>query len=98
MLDDMHKMLLHLPVKVFMYEFHQVANMLDVDLDTFKKTMVYYQGRTRRRKDRHDLVAKNISRPDVAPVWRIDEPELIRWLKCKGIKFYAPRRVNSTVT
>ncbi len=97
MLDDMHKMLLHLPVKVFMFEFHQVANMLDVDLATFKKTMVYYKGRTRRRSDRHDLIAKNIARPEEPPVWRIDEPELIRWLKVKGIKFYAPPRVNASV-
>ena len=91
--DDMHKTLLQLPVKTFMYTIEQIAYMLDVTEQTVKKRILYYQGRERRKWTNDDLVAVNFSRQDEKPEWRISEEEFIRWMRRKRIKFTAPSRI-----
>lgn len=94
MTDDMHKNLLQLPVKVFLYNLEQIATMLDVTEKYLKRSIIYFQGRETVRWASQDMVAINIAKVNAPPEWRVSEAEFIRWMKFKGIKFTAPARVN----
>lgn len=84
-----------LPLRPFLYTLDQLATILNVQTKTLREDYIHFEGRSIGNPDRHVLVARNIAPPDQAPVWRVTERELVRWLKLKGFKYYDTGRVTS---
>lgn len=79
-----------LPPNVFLYTLDQVATILSLPVEEFKsKGYVFYEGRSTYIKKTSQMSARNITPdPKDAPVWRILDQELVRWLKLKGFRYY----------
>ncbi len=77
-----------LPPRYFLYHFDQVADILSMSDKYFKEKMVWYEGKSVGPVD-HDLIlARNIAPLGEKNMWRIAEPELVRWLRHKGYRVY----------
>jgi hypothetical protein len=72
-----------LPEHPFFYTLDQVAMICQVS-PTWLKQRTSYAGRTI-DTGRARLRAVNLAEPDDAPVWRISERELLRWLAHHGV-------------
>lgn len=79
-----------LPPNVFLYTLDQVATILSLPVEDFKsKGYVFYEGRSTYIKKSSQMSARNIAPdPKDAPVWRILDQELVRWMKLKGFRYY----------
>lgn len=79
-----------LPPNVFLYTLDQVATILSLSVEEFKnKGYVFYEGRSTYIKKNAQMSARNIApNPTDAPVWRILDSELVRWMKLKGFRYY----------
>ena len=79
-----------LPERPFLYTFDQICAMIEVKLSSFKLQYVYYEGRST-GVYRPDLLRANDIAPDnQKPDWRVEERELIRWMRRKGFRAYNP--------
>jgi hypothetical protein len=78
-----------LPYRPFFYTLDQVADILQVDLDSLKATRVYYEGRTAGPPPKTLLVARNVNPSGVKPEWRIAESELLVWMRQNRILPYS---------
>jgi len=78
-----------LPRRPFLYSLEQIAGLLSLSSDTLKAYYLYYVGRSVGipRKDRLKAI-------QVAPCecgreeWRVEEAELLRWMKVMGLRAY----------
>lgn len=77
-----------LPIRPFLYTVDQLAVIFDVSEEWVLKNLLYFQGRSTGVYSRNQMLARNISPPNVKPEWRVAENELIRFLKSKGYKHY----------
>lgn len=78
-----------LPRRPFLYTLDQIAVVCHVDLQQIKTAYVYYQGRSTGVPNRNMLKAHNIAPVIQYPDWRVEEKELMRWMKLKGFRGYA---------
>lgn len=80
---------LGLPVRPFLYTLDQIGTILNITETTLKnKGYVHFRGRTTGRPLPDELAAVNIApKADDAPNWRVEERELIRWMKRKGFTY-----------
>lgn len=79
-----------LPPNVFLYTLDQIATILSLPVEEFKtKGYVFYEGRSTYIKKSSQMSARNVAPdPKDAPVWRILDQELVRWMKLKGFRYY----------
>jgi hypothetical protein len=79
---------LGLPEPVFLYSPEQVCQLLSMSHDMFTKKYMWAVGRHvgRPRPDRIKCI--NIAPVDENPDWRIEESELVRWMKFNKIKCF----------
>ncbi len=75
-----------LPPITFLYTLDQVASMVNMDLETFTLTYVWYHNRSTGVRYPRNMVARNLAEPHETPDWRIAQAEFIRWLKYMGFK------------
>lgn len=77
-----------LPPRFFLYTLDQIQDMLSIHKKELGR-VVWYDGRDTGAVDPARLFAHNIA-PDPAakPMWRVAEPELVRWMRHKGFRLY----------
>lgn len=79
-----------LPPRPFLYTLDQVSYLTDIPLLELVSKYVYYDGRSEGSAKQYprSFVARNIAPADDGADWRIAEPELVRWLRHMGFKYY----------
>lgn len=77
-----------LPPRVFLYTVDQLAVLLNVTEQTLHTSILHHEGRDVGIRGRHEMLARNIAKPNDKPDWRVAEHEFVRWLKMKGFKYY----------
>lgn len=78
---------LMLPPTPFFYTLDQIMTMLSLGASELPEYL-YLEGRTvlQSNATKNDLIHTiNIAAPDKPPVWRVEEAELTRWLRHKGM-------------
>lgn len=85
--DDRTK--LGLPYRPFLYTLDQIGVMLSVEVQTLKRNgWLFFFGRQPGRPLPDELRCVNIAKDtDDTPDWRVEERELIRWMKRKGFRY-----------
>lgn len=87
-----------LPPRPFLYTPDQIAYILNVKISTVLDQYLWYEGRSIGARPRNMMLARNIApSSEYAPVWRVGEQELIRWMQRKGFKFYEHTGLYSDV-
>lgn len=77
----------NLPVRPFLYTLDQVGTILNITAQTLHQGgYLFYSGRTPGVQSKDEILAHNIAPPTARPEWRVEERELIRWLKRKGFR------------
>jgi len=76
-----------LPPRYFLYTMEQVGDIIQVPNKNLKK-YIWFESRDVGAIDKEKILARNIAPPGDRPMWRVSEPELIRWLRHKGFKIY----------
>lgn len=77
-----------LPVKPFFYTLDQIATLLSVEEDRLKKAYIYFDGRSTGRRRPDLMISVNIAPDTEKPEWRVEQRELVRWMKAKGFKYH----------
>ena len=80
---------LGLPVRPFLYTLDQVSTILNITESVLKRDgYVHFDGRTPGTARMDELRAVNVAHGITdKPNWRVEERELIRWMKRKGFKY-----------
>lgn len=76
----------NLPVRPFLYTLDQVATIISISERNLIRDYLYLAGRTPGVQPKDLILAQNIAPPNLKPDWRVEERELIRWLKRKGFR------------
>ncbi len=77
----------NLPVRPFLFTLDQIGTMLNITEERLKNGgYLFFQGRTPGVKSPDEILTLNIAIPNHRPEWRVEERELIRWLKRKGFQ------------
>lgn len=76
-----------LPYHPFFYTFEQIATMMNTDQRNLERFMVHYKGRSVGAPKRDKIAATNLAPEGEVPIWRVEEKDLIRWMRFKGINF-----------
>lgn len=77
---------LGLPVRVFYYTVEQVGAIIEMKTEDVMKKVLWFEGREVGHKPASALCAINLARGEQKPEWRIEERELIRWMRWKKIR------------
>lgn len=77
-----------LPPRPFLYTLDQVATIIALPIARLRETYVYYVGLDAGPRRLDQLVARNIAPEGERPEWRVEEHELIRWMKRRGFLAY----------
>jgi hypothetical protein len=85
--DDRTK--LNLPARPFLYTLDQIGTILSIEERSLKRNgMLFFVGRQPGRPLPDELRTVNVaSGTDAPPEWRVEERELIRWMKRKGFTY-----------
>lgn len=77
-----------LPPRYFMYTLAQIQDMISLEKNDLRK-LVWFDGRDVGAVDPDKILARNIAPPEAhQPMWRVAEPELVRWMRRKGFRIY----------
>lgn len=78
-----------LPIRPFLYTLDQIGTILNVTVPNLRQSgYLYFDGRQPGRALPDELRCVNIAHPQTdKPDWRVEERELIRWMKRKGFKY-----------
>lgn len=79
----------NLPVRPFLYTLDQVATILNMTEASLKNGgYLFFVNRTPGAPRPDEMKAHNIaSGINARPEWRVEERELVRWMKRKGFRF-----------
>lgn len=78
----------NLPRRPFLYTLDQIATILSIETGSLiKKGYLFFTGRMPGLPKRDEIRVINIALPDKHPDWRVEERELIRWMKRKGFRY-----------
>lgn len=77
-----------LPPRPFLYTLDQVASLLSVALPALTTRWIHFNGRTVGMHRKDTIRAVDIGPLGGPPEWRVQEEELVRWMKKRGIRFY----------
>lgn len=67
-----------LPPRLFLYTVDQIQDMLEI---ADPRKILHYDGRTPGIPRKDMLLARNVMPLGEPPEWRVQEDELIRWMK-----------------
>jgi len=78
-----------LPARPFLYTLDQIATILNITEASLKSMgYLYFEGRTPGSCHPDEVRAVNVSRGITdKPEWRVEERELIRWMKRRGFRY-----------
>jgi len=74
----------------FLYTPDQIGQILTLKDSTIKRWL-FFEGRSTGVKDHTRMRAINVAPAGEVPVWRVEEHELVRWMRHKGIRLYQYR-------
>ena len=77
-----------LPPRPFLYTLDQVATIIALPIEKLRDAYVYYVGLDAGPRRLDQLCARNIAPHGDRPEWRVEEHELIRWMKRRGFLSY----------
>ena len=77
-----------LPRKPFLYTLDQISALLHIKIESLKVSYIWYEGRSTGTPTKHALKANNIAPINEKAEWRVEERELVRWMKVKGFRAY----------
>lgn len=81
-----------LPYRPFLYTLDQISDLLQLPMSKLSG-MIHYDGRTVGIHHPDNLVARNLMPDGQTPEWRVEELELIRFMKMRGFRtMYRPDR------
>lgn len=81
-----------LPFRPFLYTLDQISDLFQIPMSRLS-SMIHFDGRTVGIHHSDTLMARNISPLGQTPEWRVEELELIRFMKAKGLRtMYRPDR------
>jgi hypothetical protein len=84
---DTERAALNLPRRPFLYTLDQVGTILNLTEARLRQgKYLFFAGRTPGVQTKDEMLTRNIAAADEPPEWRIEERELIRWLKRKGFR------------
>jgi len=72
----------------FLYAPDQIAQMFVVTEASVRSKWLHYDGRSSGIQPKDKMRAINIASSDSEPVWRIEEAEVVRWMRHKRIRLY----------
>jgi hypothetical protein len=81
------RQLVGLPLRPFLYTIDQIAQMVQVTIDTVPKYL-HFAGVSPGKCPEDKMLASNLGRPGEPADWRVADAELVRWLRLKGFKVY----------
>lgn len=81
-----HREGIPLPPRPFLYTLDQIATLFWVKIEPFKRDYCYWDGRSLGAAPRDKLRCVNIAPKGITPDWRVNEPELKRFLKAKHFR------------
>lgn len=86
-MDDRDR--LNLPARPFLYTLDQIATILSMTEDGLKQSdYCFFTGRMPGRPTPDELRVINLSRNLTgSPDWRVEERELVRWMKRRGFRY-----------
>jgi hypothetical protein len=77
----------NLPARPFLYTLDQVGTILNITEDSLKNgRYLFYSARSPGVQNKDEILAINIAPATQIPDWRVEERELVRWLKRKGFR------------
>jgi hypothetical protein len=77
-----------LPPRYFLYTLQQIQDMLSIHRQHIRR-VIWFEGQDVGAVDPDKILARNIATPESEqPMWRIAEPELVRWMRHKGFRIY----------
>jgi len=77
-----------LPPRAFFYTLDQIATMINVDYEYFRRRYIYYDRRSVGVHYPDMLLAVNMAPHGAPPDWRVTEDELKRWFKKKRVRLH----------
>lgn len=77
-----------LPPRVFLYTIDQIAVMLDQSEASIKTGHLFFEGRSSGSRRNDLMIARNIAPVNEKPDWRVADREFVRWMRCKGFRYY----------
>lgn len=80
---------IELPARPFLYTVDQIASLLGTTIPTVRKSYLFYVSNEWGRQSPDLLAARNIAPAGMPEDWRVQEAELVRWLKRKGFRTYS---------
>jgi hypothetical protein len=75
-----------LPQRPFLYTMDQICTLISCSEQLLKQNIAHFKGRTITKRTIDEMLFINISSPEDKPEWRVEETELLRWLRRKGFK------------
>ena len=79
---------LGLPIRPFLYTLDQISTILNITEPVLKRDgYLHFEGRTPGTSRPDELRVVNVAPRDAHPNWRVEERELIRWMKRKGFRY-----------
>lgn len=77
-----------LPPRYFLYTLSQISDMLSIHKQELGR-VIWYDGRDLGEHDLDKMLARNIAPLEAhQPMWRVSEPEVVRWMRHKGFRIY----------
>lgn len=80
-----------LPPRPFLYTIDQIASLTGMSETSIRTNYLFYVSNDWGRQSPELLAARNIAPPGHPEEWRVQEQELIRWLRRKGFRTYSRR-------
>jgi hypothetical protein len=77
-----------LPERPFLYTLDQISAMIEVTVKNLKISYCYFEGRSTGMYHADMMRTHDIAPPKEKPDWRVEERELIRWMRRKGFRAY----------
>ena len=78
-----------LPPRAFLFTLDQICVMLDLKMQDLKLKHLYFEGRSVGSRSNDLMLTRNIAGERMTPDWRVVDREFVRWMRCKGFRYYS---------
>lgn len=78
-----------MPYRPFFWSLSQVASMVGTRVDVVRG-WCFFRGRSSGVHDPKQLLAVNMAPPDKRPHWCVEDRELRRYFRARGVRLYGP--------
>jgi hypothetical protein len=82
-----------MPTLTFLYTLDQIAGMLGMTESYLNYNHIYFFGIMNGRKNKSQMIARNIAADDDKPDWRVSQQDFVRWLNANGFSIRWPAQL-----